>query len=52
MAGKLRKFKVHGAYKRKSDAKEKERSAECGGRCFIIPRKIGKFLRHVVLERR
>jgi hypothetical protein len=52
MSHRLRKFKVHGAYKRKADARRKERSAACGGRCFILPRVIKGMKRFIVLEKR
>ncbi len=43
-----RKFKFHGAFKSKAKARKKERSRECN-KCFILPRKIGKRLRYLVL---
>lgn len=54
MAGKGRKFDFLGAFKLKRDAKRRERSADCGGKCFILPRKTqrGKRKRFIVLRRR
>lgn len=52
MAGKLRKFRVHGAYKSKAKAKRKEKSAACHGACFIIPRIVRGAKRFLVLEKR
>jgi hypothetical protein len=52
VAGKLRKFRVHGAYKRKSDAKRKEKSPACHGACFIVPRMIRGMKRFLVLEKK
>lgn len=43
-----RKFKLHGAYKRKADAQRKERSKKCK-KCFIVTRKVKRALRYVVL---
>lgn len=51
MAGRLRKFKVHGAYKSKAKAVAKEKSSACHDRCFILKRIIRKARRFVVLER-
>lgn len=51
MAGRLKKFKVHGAYKRKSDAVRKEKSAACNDSCFILKRMVRKAKRFIVLER-
>ena len=52
MAGRLRKFKVHGAYGSKAKAKRKEKSAACHGACFIVPRVIRGMKRFLVLEKR
>jgi hypothetical protein len=52
MAGHLKKFRVHGAYKKKSDAKRKEKSDACEGRCFVLSRKVRGHQRFLVLERR
>ena len=51
MAGRLRKFRVHGAYKTKSAARKKERSSVCGGECFIRPGKVRGRRRWFVLQR-
>lgn len=45
-------FKLHGAFKRKSDAKTRERSARCSKKCFILKRKTKRGTRYVVLERK
>jgi len=52
MVGKLRNFLALGAYNKKADAKKKERSRQCGGKCFILPRKIKGHRRYVVLKDR
>ena len=52
MAGRPRKFRVHGAYKSKAKAKRKEKSAACHGACFIIPRIVRGAKRFLVLEKR
>jgi len=52
MAGTLRKFRVHGAYKKKKDAVKKERSEVCHDSCFILKRRTRRGTRFIVLERR
>lgn len=51
MAGRLKKFKVHGAYKTKAAARRKEKSAACHGSCFILKRMVRNAKRFIVLER-
>ena len=48
MAGSGRKFKFHGAFKKKSAAKRKE--ATCS--CFIRRKRVRGVLRYFVLERK
>jgi len=50
MAGRLRKFKVHGAYKSKADARKKERSKSCNKQCFILERMVKGVKRFIVLQ--
>lgn len=50
MAHRGRKFAFHGAFRSKSRARKKERSAACGGRCFIRSGKVRNRRRWFVLE--
>lgn len=52
MAGRGRKFNFFGVFKSKAGAKRKEHSAQCGGKCFILPRKVRGRKRYVVLKKR
>lgn len=52
MAGRGRRFSFHGAYKRKADAKKKEKSVGGFVRAVMLCRKRKCHRRYVVLKKR